>query len=368
MQQKTTEYKDTELLDDIMESTIKFIDENKNPVTYKARDIFKAYCPSKATPAQLLEFKMKVEALGLDPCRGEVWMSIFDEYEGTGNNRKKIGEKVVILTNYMVYVKRAWGSGKMDTFKIEIEKPSKDPQTWRAKFIGKRKEMTESFETPPIPVSELIKPRGVWNISPTVMTIVRMTSLGLRWMMADVLGGMPYTVEEMQGGLAESQKSEYKIEDTVDEKTQVEIEIELAEKERVKNEFLEKLRVAAGMQDSVEKLNSFYLEQKKEYEQSSLRADILKIFADRKKALTLLVEPEPEGKSRAEIVNKLIAITNENRADVNSYVSDEMLASDMVVTEMLAGNADAITQFKRDLHEYLQSVNTEEAEYEQQPE
>ncbi|MDD5353230.1 MAG: hypothetical protein PHS93_08740 [Candidatus Omnitrophica bacterium] len=365
-QAKTTEYKDIELLDDIMESTIRFMDENKNPVSYKARDIFKAYCPSKATPAQLLEFKMKVEALGLDPCRGEVWMSIFDEYEFKDGKKIKIGEKVVILTNYMVYVKRAWASEKMDTFKIDIEKPSKDPQTWTAKFMGRRKGMSEPFETPPIPVSELNKQRNVWNISPTVMTVVRMTSLGLRWMMADVLGGMPYTVEEMQSGLTET-GSEHKIEDSVDEETQAEIEKELAEKERVKKEYLFNLKDAIGKLDSIEKVEAFYLEHKKEYDQSAMKIDIIKLFADRKQALISKAE-EPKI-SRTELINKIVAITNEKVADVNSYVSDEMLASDTMILELLAGNAEAVPDFKRNLHEYLQSVNDQpEATYEQQPE
>ncbi len=83
------------------------------------------------------------------------------------------------------------------------------------------------------------------------------------------------------------------------------------------------------------------------------------------------VEPEGEKPTidRTGLLNKLVGIANESFANVNSYISDKMLASDPLILELLAGNADAIPIFKRDLYEYLQSVNdVQEATYEQQPE
>lgn len=99
---------------------------------------------------------------------------------------------------------------------------------------------------------------------------------------------------------------------------------------------------------------------------SKIRKEIEALVEERKKALTPKEEPKV---NRTELINKIVGLTNEKVADVNNYISDEMLASDTLVLELLAGNADAIPQFKRDLHEYLASVNdAQEATYEQQAE
>ena len=178
------------LLDEILEATIKFKDDQGNDIAIKGSDL-RIYCPKGATYEQINEFKMKVEALGLDPRRGDVYMALFKDKDGR--------EQVTILTNYLVYLRRAWASKKLDTFKVIINKPNENsPDTWTAKFTGKRKDSTQEFETPEIPVSEINKKRNLWNIMPTVMTTVRMATFGLRWMLTDVLGGMPYIAEEIE--------------------------------------------------------------------------------------------------------------------------------------------------------------------------
>ena len=178
------------LLDEILEATVKFKDDQGNDIAIKGSDL-RIYCPKGATYEQINEFKMKVEALGLDPRRGDVYMALFKDKDGK--------EQVTILTNYQVYLRRAWASKKLDTYKIIINKPNENsPDTWTAKFIGRRTDSTQEFETPEIPVTEFNKKRNLWNIMPTVMVTVRMITFGLRWMLTDVLGGMPYIAEELE--------------------------------------------------------------------------------------------------------------------------------------------------------------------------
>jgi hypothetical protein len=176
------------LLEEILEATVRFKDDQGNDISIKGHDL-KIYCPKNATYEQINEFKLKVEALGLDPRRGDAYMTLFKDKDGRVT--------VTILTNYQVYLRRAWASGKLDTFKVVINKPNENnPDTWTAKFIGNRTDSTKDFETPEIPMIEINKKRNLWNIMPTVMATVRMTTFGLRWMLTDVLGGMPYIAEE----------------------------------------------------------------------------------------------------------------------------------------------------------------------------
>ena len=110
--------------------------------------------------------------------------------------------------------------------------------------------------------------------------------------------------------------------------------------------------------ENIETLEKWYSGSKK-LQDSVMKEDILKMIEARKKALQPKPE-KPKAPSRTEIINKIVAATNEHIADVNSYVSDQMLTDDdtsRFLNEIVLGNADAITQFKRDLHEYLNAVN-----------
>jgi len=319
-----------DILDEIMNETIKFMDEKNNLIELKAGDVYRVYCPKEATPEQLLEFKMKVEGLGLDPRRGEVWMALFPEYD----NGRKTGEKVVILTSYQVYLKRAQGSEKLAGHRVEIEKHDSDnPLDWEAKFLGKRTDMEQEYETPLIPVKELSKKRGLWNIMPTVMTTIRMESLGMRWMMADVLGGMPWTAEEIRAGASDADI------DAIHQngQNQEDIEKELQAKEQAKNEFLSKL--ASGLKEItiVGDLEEQYKKNKKKYNASELKDNILAVYEERKYDLSL---------------SKLAELTGFDIAEVAQYANKEMM-QEPVIQEALAGNNDAVKQVASDITAYL---------------
>lgn len=275
------------LLEEVMEQTIKFMDANNKLIELKAADVYRAYCPKKATPEQLLEYKMKVEALNLDPRLGEVWMSIMDEKENQGGKWVKVGEKVVTMTSYMVYLRRAWASKLMDNFHVEIEKTDeKNPDTWKAKFTGWRTGMTQPFETEWIPVSELNKKRNVWNIMPTTMTIVRMTAMGLRWMLADVMGAMPYIEEEMTGGLAEIDDKDMRIENmATDEKQKDEMEKERESADNAKSAYLQTLSETIGKFSTIAKIDEYYNKNATSYKKSAFFEEIKSVYLGRKRDL-----------------------------------------------------------------------------------
>lgn len=337
------------LLDEILEQTINFTDENNQPVKLRAGDVYRAYCPAKATPEQLLEFKMKVEALGLDPRRSEVWMSIMDEREKQGDKYVKVGEKVVILTNYMVYLKRAWASGKLDWFHVEIEKPNEtNTDTWKAKFTGQRIGATKQFETDWIPVRELNKKRNVWNVMPTVMTQVRMTALGLRWMMADVLGAMPYTAEEMTGGLAEIDDRSLRIENfETDEKQKADMERERESLDQEKQKALDKIRAElakANTRDEIEKrLAKTKLSDK--FKQSAMKDDILAVYRERIEQ----IDNEQANLNIATISTKTKMTYNE----VEEWYNAIGHLIDVPTAELLEGNDDAIATVKGNIIDFL---------------
>jgi hypothetical protein len=207
-----------------------------------------------------------------------------DEKENQGGKWVKVGEKVVTLTSYMVYLKRAWASGKLENFHVEIEKPNeKDTDTWRAKFTGKRIGMTESFETEWIPVSEINKKRNVWNIMPTIMTVVRMTSLGLRWMLTDVMGAMPYTAEEMTAGLAEIDDKDMRIENfETDEKQKDEMEKERESADNAKTAYLKTLSETIGKFTTIAEIDKFYNKNATSYKKSAFFEDIKAVYLEGK--------------------------------------------------------------------------------------
>ena len=329
------------LIDKIAEETmIRFMDENKNPIELKASEIYKAYCPAKATPEQLIEFKMKVEALGLDPRRSQVWMSIFDEHE----NGKKVGEKVVILTSYQVYLSRAQASGKLAGHHVVIEKNgSENPLMWEAKFVGKRTDMEQEYETPFIPVQELSKKRGLWNIMPTIMTNIRMESLGMRWMMADVLGGMPYTAEEIQSGASEAD---------INALQQVENQEEI-EKEK---------------QDAEQKKQSALVDIYTKIDACKTLAELDKWLAKNEAKLNESIMKEPIysyiNSIRYEMVLRIIAEKiSYAYEDISEYMNPEIYKSEFL-KEVLGGNKDAINQFASDVSTFLSAKSAEPEEME----
>ncbi len=349
-QEKTVEYKDQ--LDAIIERTIRFNDSQGHVVILGADATRRQYAPT-ATDAEWEQFKDTIEANGLDPRRKEVY---FQKYE------TKDGSRVSIVTSYLVYSARAFKSGKIKSISApKVLKPKPEMDSWIGEIEIERTDI-EGKITWQTPMKEVNKHQSIWNIMPEFMLKKNTFAQGLRFYLPDVIGGLPYLQEEITSGMSETDISESNIpiENKIEPSTEEQANLE-EEKQKALDSISDKI---SGF-DTIEKLDAWVKKQTK-LEASTLRNDILKMIEDRRQALTPQREPKV---NRTEQINKIVAITNEKVADVNSYVSDEMLASDTMILELLAGNAEAVPDFKRNLHEYLQSVNDQpEATYEQQPE
>jgi hypothetical protein len=362
-QAKTTEYKDA--LDQIVENTIEFQDDNGNMVILYEDIIRRAYAPADITEKEWKEFVFIVEKQRLDPTLYEVYCA-------------KIQGKMMPIVSYRTYLKRALASKKLvkhpNVKLIKGDEQNKD--TWVAVFTTKREGMDDDFvwEVPYTEAGYMLtrdgrKPRGgMWNVQPGFQLKVRAFVQGLRIICADIVGALPHVIEEIQ-----SEDSEDTIRDKPETrspeiknlpKNEPDDPETKLEKDEIKTKALNGYPIKINSFDTLEALEA-WIKTQKIIERHPYKDDILAMIETRRQALTPKVE-EP-AINRADKISKIIALTNEKRADVESYINDDMLATDPVIVELLAGNADAVPQFKRDLGAYLASVN-DATEYDQQSE
>jgi len=120
-------------------------------------------------------------------------------------------------------------------------------------------------------------------------------------------------------------------------------------KEQAKNEFLEKLRVALSKITTLKKLDDTYEKAKPVYDQSVLINSINAMYASKKKQLMLEL---------------LATQTDFSAFQVDAYLKQ---AGDIgtLIAEVIAGNMDAILEFKNNMTEFI-NVPTEPEEQPQE--
>ena len=330
-----TEHKETTLIDEIIEGTIIIRSQDGYEKHYKESEMRKQFAPAKATDAQWNYFKTVAQSQGLDPYDKDIYMSIIDEYEGYGDNRKKIGEKVVPLTGYLVYVKRSLASGKMKSApKVEIIMPDeKNPDTWYADYSVERTDIDGMF-TWRVWMKEVNKKRALWNIQPKFQLVKTTLSQGTRVWFSDVVGGFPYTPEEIT-----QEESSIEVGTTGEGKVEPDPEEQQA-KEQAKNEFLEKLMTDLSAIKTIALLEKKYTANKKAYNSSEIKDTILSLYASRKKQLT---------------IELLASQTGFSAFQVESYLeASKELEIDTLIQEVVSGNKEAIAQLKDDIDLNLQ--------------
>ena len=325
--EKKSEYKTEQtnktLLDEIVENTIIIHDNFGNEKRLIESEIKKLYAPT-ATETEYLLLKNQIKAHNLDPDKREIYFSKYTNKDGT--------TKVSIVTGFQVYIARALASGKMaEMYHVEIEKPSENPDSWIGHFSVKRSDIGGLFELP-IPIKDFNKHQSTWNLMTEYMSMKTTASIGMRWAFADILGSMPYTVEELTSKAGAEDDYEGKIEPSEEEQES---------KVKVKNDFLEKLMTQLMEIKTIADLEKKYKKTKQSYESSKMKDSILSLFVSRKKQLTI--------EELQNLTNAGFGLTN-----IDNWLSQ---AGDVgvIIEEALAGNKDAIKTISLDIQSFLDS-------------
>ncbi len=292
-------------------------DSQKNEVQLQIDDIRKFIAPT-ADEKEFWLFIQTAKALNLNPIKREIYFVKF-------NNQAQI------ITGYQVYLERASRSGLLEYWNVDVEKPDpKDRSTWIGVFTGKRTDWTKEFVWH-VPMSEVDKKQSTWNLMPEFQLKKNTVSQGLRLLIPEILSGMPYTAEEVTAGT-----SEYVIDGQVIEPS----ESELQAKEKAKNDYLAKLASELHGINTIADLEKHYTKNKKAYDASELKDDILWCYEARKYDLNLYLLADKTG------INAL---------EIAEYMNKELMKSSVVV-EALAGNEEAVKQFTADTIAFLNVV------------
>ena len=323
------------VLDEILKDTITFYDSNKNEIALNAHATRRQYAPD-ATDSEWEQFVDTIEANGLDPRRKEVYFLKYKSRDG--------GAKVAVVTGYQVYIARALASGKLKKLSSpRVIKPEEnDVDTWYGVIDIWRTDMSE-METWKTPMREVNKHQALWEKMPEFMLGKNTATQCLRFHLADVLGGLPYIAEEIT-----STESEIETQG-IPQETKIEPSTDEAEKKAMaKVEALKSYQKKADGCETLEALESWYTKIKAtpKYPTSELKNDIDRMYHNRRYDLTTL---------------KLEALTGISVFDIREFMNEDVDASS-IVAEAIAGNVDAIKQFKDNISSYLDSVSSAELE------
>ena len=166
-------------------------------------------------PTHVLELVKICEASNLNPFNGEVYVIA---YKGQPS----------IFTNYQVYNARAASSGllewgpEIEVFYKKDEKgnivvgPTGQPIILYGEFRAKRKDRAKEFKKT-FWFKEWTQNQSLWLTKPVFMFEKVMLSVGLRELLPEVLGMLPYLVEEQWRGCSEVKPIEAPTQEVVKE-------------------------------------------------------------------------------------------------------------------------------------------------------
>ncbi|MGR3221352.1 MAG: RecT family recombinase [Candidatus Anammoxibacter sp.] len=140
------------------------------------KDDVKKYLCEKATDTELSLALNIIKSYGLNPFKREIYITKF----GTSPAN--------IIVGYMVYIKRAENSGKLDGWRAETTADG-------AMCTIHRKDWSEPFVWE-ILKSEFDKKQSTWNTMPDFMLKKVCIAQAFRLAFPGELGGLPYTQEE----------------------------------------------------------------------------------------------------------------------------------------------------------------------------
>jgi hypothetical protein len=184
-----------------------------------------------------------------------------------------------------------------------------------------------------VPMNEVDKKQATWNLMPEFLLKKNTLSQGMRMLIPEILGQLPYTVEEVSSGASESLAEIDLPQGQLIEPSPSESEA----KDKAKSSFLEKLMVDLTAILTIEELDAKYKTNKAKYESSEMRDSIFNLYTIRKKQLWLELLSTKTGFSAYQVDEYM-----EQAGDIGG-----------LITECVAGNVEAINQLTAQMAEYL---------------
>jgi len=272
--------------------------QNQSEITITKDDIKKLLCPN-ATDKELLLALNIIKSYGLNPFKKEVHIIKY------GNSPASI------IVGYEVYLKRAERTGKLDGWRVWIEK---DDIGEKAVVEIKRKDWSQPFRWE-VYRHEVDKKQSTWKQMPIFMLKKVAIAQAFRICFPDELGGLPYTKEE-HDIIEQSQPQNNKI---IDIKTE-EVKVEEAKEEPQTHNYkflqeMQKIKKEVGEDVYYEVLNAYGFKKSSEITdgktQVKVYTELKRLAEDLKEAENIEVEieekqePTPEQQRVAEKLKEL---------------------------------------------------------------
>jgi hypothetical protein len=305
------------------EDLVKYESGIKELIEQQKAEIKKFLAPN-LTEGEFWMFIQTAKVLDLNPLKREIYAV-------------KYQDKFQIITGYEVYLKRANRSKLLEWWKVEIQKPSADFKTWVGVFTAKRLDWTLEFrwEVPMVECFKSSEKSTPWTTQKEFMLKKTTIGQGLRLLIPEVLAGMPYIAEEMGSQVIEN---EYTV---IPDEQKIEPEpLEQEAKDKIKNDFLDKLMNQLMEIKTIADLEKKYKTSKKSYESSEMKDSILSLFVSRKKHIQIELLAEQTGFNIWEV-------------DLYIEQNPDNEGLRMVIDEALAGNMDAINVLKKRISDDL---------------
>jgi hypothetical protein len=284
-------------------------------------DEIKKFIAPTANDQEFWMFIQTAKMLNLNPIKREIY---FVKYQ----------EKAQIIVGYQIYLQRALESGLIEYWNVEVDKGAEPlkRETWKGIFTARRKDWSKDF-TWIVPMNEVDKKQATWNLMPEFLLKKNTLAQGMRMLIPEILGSLPYTSEEVSSGASESLAEIDLPQGQFIEPSPSEQEA----KDNAKNAFLEKLMVDLTAITTIDELDKKYKANKAKYETSEMKDSVFNLYAIRKKQLWLELLSTKTGFSAYQVDEYM-----EQAGDIGG-----------LITECVAGNVEAINQLTAQMAEYL---------------
>jgi hypothetical protein len=284
-------------------------------------DEIKKFIAPTANDQEFWMFIQTAKMLNLNPIKREIY---FVKYQ----------EKAQIIVGYQIYLQRALESGLIEYWNVEVDKGAEPlkRETWKGIFTARRKDWSKDF-TWIVPMNEVDKKQATWNLMPEFLLKKNTLAQGMRMLIPEILGSLPYTSEEVSSGASESLAEIDLPQGQFIEPSPSESEA----KDKAKNAFLEKLMIDLTAILTIEELDAKYKTNKAKYETSEMKESIAKLYASRYKQLWFELIATSTGFSAYQVGEYM-----EQAGDIGTLVA-----------ECVAGNVAAIEQFTAQMVGYL---------------
>jgi hypothetical protein len=284
-------------------------------------DEIKKFIAPTANDQEFWMFIQTAKMLNLNPIKREIY---FVKYQ----------EKAQIIVGYQIYLQRALESGLIEYWNVEVDKGAEPlkRETWKGIFTARRKDWSKDF-TWIVPMNEVDKKQATWNLMPEFLLKKNTLAQGMRMLIPEILGSLPYTSEEVSSGASESLAEIDLPQGQFIEPSPSEQEA----KDKAKSSFLEKLMVDLTAISSMDELEKKYSANKAKYEASEMKESIIKLFGSRKRQLILELLSTKTGFSVYQVGEYM-----EQAGDIGG-----------LIMECVAGNVEAINQLTAQMAEYL---------------